>query len=105
MAHCGPVQITLQSILAQILVLEGEYSRGQLEYPEFLTMEMIKGMVTTLQVVGFNDPEIRKEPLVDRIQASYSVLYDARAQRVAREMLILLNEHGFKSFKRRVVKT
>jgi len=88
-------QPNLQSLLARCNFVISRSSGGFYDAPELLVVQMMTGMITTLIAVGFKDPEIRKEPLVDRLQAVIKVIYNPHVMHILRDLMGLLMDEGF----------
>lgn len=90
-------KVTLLGLKGQIEEVKKRGSRGQVDAPDILVVEMMEGIVDTLLKVGFDNPQIRREPLVERITGAFRVLLDPEAQRIASDLLGLLFQHGFRN--------
>lgn len=87
---------SLPSLLVQCDYVIARSLEGLYEVPEVLSVQMMKGVITTLISVGYNNPQLRREPLVSRIQATLPSLKSPLPRSIGSNLLALLTVNGYR---------
>lgn len=91
-------KVSLQSLLIQCDFVIARGAEGLYEGPEVISVQMMKGIITTLIEVGYNNPQLRREPFINRIQATIPALISPLPKFIASNLIALLTEHGYRKF-------